>query len=189
VRWEVKIINPYELVGKEVLDANGYTIGWIDKTWNSWNQEYPGRFFGIKPNENTRNTCFRGTYKLIPVYSDYIRETKEQVILNKTMDHLSRFWNKTIHCGQTTCPTDQLVEMPVFDKNYSRVGTLTTWVESDGTVMNYGCFIDPYLSQAWNIPNNTLMPIPTQYIYQISDTVTLDKTLNELRNYWKQQQY
>ena len=37
----MKIENPTELVGKEVVDTNGNTIGWIDKTWNSWNQEYP----------------------------------------------------------------------------------------------------------------------------------------------------
>ena len=185
----MKIVNPYELVGKEVLDANGNPVGYIDKTWNSWNQEYPGWFFGIKPNENTRNTYFRGTYKLIPVYSDYIRETKEQIILNKTMDQLSRIWNKTIYYGSSTYPTEQLVDKPLYDKNYSKIGIITTWVESDSTVTNYGCIVDPYLSQAWNIPNNTLMPIPIQYIYQISDIVTLDKTLNELRNYWKQQQY
>ena len=47
----MKISNPRELVGKEVVDQNGKPVGWIDKTWSSWNQEYPGWFFGIKPNE------------------------------------------------------------------------------------------------------------------------------------------
>ena len=182
----MKINKPSELVGKEVLDANGNTIGWIDKTWNSWNQEYPGSFFGIKPNENTRNTWFRGTYKLFPIYGDYIREITDQVILNKTMDELCRFWNRTVQCGQTTCPTDQLVEMSVYDKNYSRVGTFHSFVMSDGPSHQYGVLLDPYLSETLNIKQNTLMPVPTNYITYVKDTVHLDKTLDELREYWKQ---
>ena len=184
----MKITNPHEVVGKEVVDTNGKPVGWVDKTWNSWDQEFPGYFFGIKPNENTRFTFFRGTQKLIPIYSDYIREVKEHVTLNRTIDELSQFWNKTVHCGQTTCPTDRMVDMPVFDKNHSKIGTLYTWVETEHAFQNYGCFVDPYLCQTWNLPYNTIMPIPTQYIYQVSDTVTIDKTLDELREYWKQQQ-
>ena len=184
----MKVDNPHELVGKEVYDANGNTVGWVDKTWNSWNKDHPGYFFGIKINENTRCAYFRGTYKLIPIYSDYIRECGERITLNVTMEQLSRFWNKTVLCGPTIQPTDQLIESPVFDKNHSRIGTLYTWVESGGTLQNYGCFIDPYLCQTWNLPYNTLMPIPSQYIYQVSDTITLDKTLDELREYWKQHQ-
>jgi len=34
----MKVNNPQELVGKEVVDANGNTIGTMDKCWNSWNQ-------------------------------------------------------------------------------------------------------------------------------------------------------
>jgi sporulation protein YlmC with PRC-barrel domain len=185
----MKVNNPHELVGKEVCDANGVPVGCIDKIWNSWNQDYPGYFFGIKPNENTRCTYFRGTHKLIPVYNDYIREVGDCVNLNRTMDELSRFWNKTVTCGPTSYPTDKLVEMPVYDKTHSRVGTVYCWVDSGGTLQNYGCFVDPYLCQTWNIPYNTVMPIPTQYIYQVSDTITLDKTLDELREYWKKQQY
>ena len=182
----MKVSKPHELVGKEVVDTNGNTIGWIDKTWNSWNKDYPGWFFGIKPNENTRNTCFRGTYKLYPIYSDYIREVGECVTLNKTMDELCRYWNKTVHCGETTCPTDQLVEMSVYDKNYSRVGTFQSFVASDGPSYQYGVLLDPYLYETWNLPYNTLMPIPTNYITHVKDTVYLDKTLDELRAYWKQ---
>ena len=182
----MKVSKPRELVGKEVVDVEGNTVGWIDKTWSSWNQDYPGWFFGIKPNENTRDTWFRGTHKLFPIYSDYIREVKECVTLNKTMDELCRFWNKTISCGSTTCPTDQLVEMPVYDKNHSRVGTFFSWVESSGTYQSYGCLLDPYLCEYWKIPYNTLMPVPTNYINHVKDTVTLDKTLDELKEYWKQ---
>ena len=184
----MKVNNPHELVGKEVLDASGTPVGWIDKTWNSWNRDYPGWFFGIKPNENTRCSYFRGTYKLIPIYSEYVREVGECVTLNKSMDELSRYWNKTVNCGPVSYPTDQMVDKPVYDKNHSRIGTIYTYVESAGTLQNYGCYVDPYLSQTWNIPNNTLMPIPTQYIYHVSEAVTLDKTLDELKEYWKRQQ-
>ena len=44
----MKIGKIKNIVGKEVFDVNGNTIGWIDKTWNSWYEEYPGYFFGIK---------------------------------------------------------------------------------------------------------------------------------------------
>lgn len=181
----MKIENPTELVGKEVVDPNGKSIGWIDKKWNSWNQEYPGWFFGIKTNENTRHTFFRGTYKLFPIYSDYIRDVGEHVTLNKTMDELSRYWNQTVPCGQTTYPTDQLVEMPVFDKNHSRVGTFFTFVLGEGPSQQYGVLLDPYICETWNIPYNILMPLPTNYINYVKDTATLDKTLEELRVYWQ----
>ena len=182
----MKVSNPHELVGKEVFDTNGDTIGTIDKWWNSWNQEYPGYFFGIRPNENTRTTWFKGTCKLIPIYSDYILEVSEHITLNKTTDELGHFWNKTIQCGPTTRPTDELVEMPVYDRNYSRVGTFCAWVESDGTYKNYGVFVDPYLCNTWKMPYDTIMPMPTDYITNVKDTINLDKTLDELKEYWKQ---
>ena len=180
----MKVNNPQGLVGKEVVDANGNTIGTMDKWWNSWNQEYPGYFFGIRANDNTRDTWFRGTYKLIPICSDYVKQTDERVFLNKTMDELSRFWNKTIPCGTSTCPTDELVEKPVYDKHHSRVGTFYAWTESDGTFKNYGCFVDPYLCNIWKMPFNTLMPMPANFIHEVKDIITLDKTLAELKEYW-----
>jgi hypothetical protein len=181
----MKIGNPHELVGKEVFDTNGNTIGWIDKWWNSWNPEYPGHFFGIRPNENCRDTWFRGTTKLIPIYSDYIRDVSTHITLNKTTEELGKFWNKTVYCGPTTCPTDELMDKPVYDKNYSRVGTFYAWVESDGTFKNYGIFVDPYLCDTWKVPYNTLMPIPINYINYVKDTIYLDKTLDDLKQYWK----
>jgi len=181
----MKINNPYDLVGKEVYDSNGNTIGRVDKYWKSWNDEYPGYFFGIRPNENTKDTWFRGTHKLVPIYSDYVKEFGDHITLNKTTEQLGRFWNKAVPCGSTTCPTDQLVDKPIYDKNHSRVGTFFAWVESDGTYKNYGCMVDPFLTDSWNMPNNTMMPMPTNYIYDVKDTITLDKTLNELKDYWK----
>ncbi len=185
-RCIMNVNNPHELVGKEVFDTNGNTIGTIDKAWNSWNNEYPGHFFGIRPNENTRDTWFRGTAKLIPIYSDYIREISERVTLNKTIDELGRFWNKTVPCGHTTYPTDKLIDMPIYDKDYSRVGTFYTWVESDGTYKNYGVLVDPFICDTWKVPHNTLMPLPTNYITDVKDTICLDKTLDDLKKYWKQ---
>jgi len=182
----MKVNNPRELVGKEVFDTNGNTIGTVDKTWNSWNNEYPGHFFGIRTNENTRDRWFRGTNKLIPIYSEYIREVGEHVTLNKTTEELCRFWNKTVPCGQKTYPIDKLIDMPIYDKNNSRVGTFYTWVESDGTYKNYGVLVDPYVCDTLKIPSNTLMPIATNYITDVKDTICLDKTLDELKEYWKQ---
>ena len=182
----MKIEKPEKMVGKEVYDANGKTIGRIDKVWKSGYQKHPGCFFGIRPNQNTRNTYFRGTHKLIPIYSDYIRDVDQYITLNKTMDELYHFWSKTVQCGPTTCPTDELVEIPVYDKNHSRVGTFLNWVESAGPSRIHAVLIDPYLCDTWKTPQNTLMPIPTNYITDVKDTITLDKTLDELKEYWKQ---
>ena len=183
---KMKIEKPKKIVGKEVFDANGNTIGRIDKVWNSWNQKHPSSFFGMRPNQNARDTCFRGTYRLIPIYNDYIKDVGEYVILNKTMDELYRFWNKTVQCGPTACPTDELLEKPVYDKNHSRVGTFFALIESDGPSRNYGVLVDPYLCETWKAPHNTLMPIPTNYVTDVKDTIRLDKTLDELKEYWKQ---
>lgn len=182
----MNISNPYDLVKKEVYDKNGNAIGIIDKVWNSWNQVYPGYFFGIRPNQNARNTCFRGTYRLIPIYCDHISEVSEHVTLYQTMDELYRYWNKTVRCGYTTCPTDELLDKPVYDKNYSRIGTFLVSTDSDAPSSNYGVIIDPYLCETWKVPQNTLMPIPTNYITDVKDTIWLDKTLDELKEYWRQ---
>ena len=180
----MKIGKIKNIVGKEVFDVNGNTIGRIDKMWNSWNQEHPGSFFGIRPYEHARDTWFRGTYKLIPIYSNYIRDVSKYVILNKTMDDLCRSWNKTVQCGTAIYPTDELIDKPVYDKNHSRLGTSLALVESDGLSRNYGVLIDPYLCDIWKAPHNTLLPIPTKYITNVKDTITLDKTLDEIKKYW-----
>jgi len=183
----MKIQNPKELVGKEVHDQKGTLVGIIDKMWNSWNQDYPGYFFGIRPSETTRYTWFRGTTKLIPIYSDYIREYGETVHLNKTVEQLGQYWNKTVHVGQSlSWPMDELVEMPVYDREYCRVGTFYAWVEHDGAYKNYGVFLDPYLSETWHVPPNTLMPLPTENITYVKDTIWLNKTLAEMHSYWQQ---
>ena len=181
----MKIENPQGLVGQEVNDTNGNFIGKIDKIWKGWNEEYPGYFFGVTTNKNTRDTYFRGTNKLIPIYSDYIREVvSERVTLNKTIDDLGRLWNKTVQCGPTTHPLEQLFEMPVYDKKQSKVGTFCSYVESDGTIRHFGLLLDPYLCQSWNAPFNTTLPIETSYIMNVKDTINLDKTLDELKTYW-----
>jgi sporulation protein YlmC with PRC-barrel domain len=181
----MKIWNPNELIGKEVVDANGTPIGWMDKTWNSWNDDYPGHFFGIKTNDYVRNTHFRGESKLIPVYNDYIRNVGNTVMLTKTIDDLCRYWNKTVPCGPTTYPMEELVEMPVFDRFHSRVGTICTWVERDGTINNFGLLLDPYICETWHLPCNTTFPIETNYITYVKDTVNLNVALHELKEYWQ----
>ena len=182
----MEIYKPYELLNKEVYDKNGYSIGIIDKIWNSWNQFHPGPFFGVKLSQNIRDVYFRGTYKLVPIYGYYIEKVNDYVKLNKTIDELNSYWNKTIRCGYSTCTTDDLLDKPVYDKNHSRVGVFFTSVDSVGPSNHYGIYIDPYLCDIWKTPKNTLMPIPTNYITYIDDTITLDKTIEELKKYWKE---
>ncbi len=181
----MKINNPQEFIGKEVTDVNGNTMGYIDKWWNSWNTDYPGYFFGVRPTENSRDTWFRGTSKLIPIYSDYVKEFTHHITLNKTLEDFSRFWNKAFPCGQTTCTTDEITDKTVYDKNHSRVGTFYGWVESDGTFKNYGCFVDPYICDTWKVPHNIIMPMPIDSITNVKDTILLNKTLDELKQYWQ----
>lgn len=180
----MKIRNPNELIGKEVYDATGHSIGWMDKTWRGWNEEYPGYFFGIKTNEYTRNTYFRGENKLVTIPSDFVREYGTTVTLNKTCDDLCHYWNKTVTCGPYTLPFDELVEMPVFDKYNSRVGTFCTGVERNGTIQNLGLILDPYICESWHMPYNTTLPIETNYITTVTKTVTLNIALHELKDYW-----
>ena len=182
----MRVSNPRELIGRPVTDFNGVTIGVVDKVWKSWNEEYPGWFFGVRPNDDVRDTWFRGTTKLIPIYNDYIKDTAGHVMLNKTVEQLSRYWNRAVPCGDTAHPIDYLMDMPVYDRNHSRVGTFYGWVESQGAYKHYGCFVDPYLCDMWGIPHNAVMPIQPAMVHQVFDTITLDRTLDELRDYWRQ---
>jgi len=183
----MKINNPQELVGKTVLDANGNTIGTIDKIWNSWNQEYPGWFYGVKPNAHARENYFRGSYKLIPIYCDYIKEVQQQIKLNKTTEELGRYWNMAVPCGHNKYPTDELMEKPVYDRYNSRIGTIYSWVGQEGPHMTYGLCLDPYLCDQWKVPYNRLLPLDANYFTGMkNETVYLDKALHELREYWTQ---
>ena len=181
----MKIWNSHELIGKEVFDAKGKPIGWVDKTWNSWNQDYPGYFFGIKMNDQTKKKYFRGVNKLFPVYNDLIQTVGNTVTLTKTMDELCMYWTKTIPCGQTTCPVEELIEMPVFDKYHSRVGTFTTYVETNGQINNLGILLDPYICETWQLPYNTTFPVEPWHITTTKNTITLDQALQELKEYWQ----
>ena len=187
----MRINNPHELVGKTVLDANGNTVGTIDKIWDSWNQESPGWFYGVKPNVYARENYFRGSYKLIPIYSDYIKEVQPQIKLNKTTEELGRYWNMAVQCGQNKYPTDELMERPVYDRYNSRIGTIYCWVGHEGSQMTYGVCLDPYLCDQWKVPYNKLLPLDANYFSGVkNETIYLDKALHELREYWKQyQQY
>jgi len=48
--------------------------------------------------------------------------------------------------------------------------------------------LDPYLCGAWKMPYNTLWPIPPNFLTNVTDTIQLDKTLDELKGFWDQQQ-
>ena len=181
----MKIEKPESIVGKEVFDANGKLFGFVDKMWNSWNKKHPGIFFGVVPNRFIKDACFRGTQKLIPIYSDLIRDVGDSITLNKTIDEIYHFWNMTVNCGLISCPSDELLDVAVYDKDYSRVGTFYTTVDGKKGYKKYGILLDPYLCDLWNAPHNTLMPIPVKYISSLNETIRLTKTLDELKQYWE----
>jgi hypothetical protein len=101
------------------------------------------------------------------------------------MDDLTRYWNKTVPCGPTTCSVEELIEMTVYDKFHSRVGTFTTWVESNGQISNLGILLDPYICETWHLPYNTTFPIEPTHITTAKNTITLDQALHELKEYWQ----
>ena len=185
----MKINKPLELFNKEVYDKNGAAIGFIDKIWKSWNQDNPGYFLGIRTNDNAKNRYFRGSNKLVPIHGEYIDYIREHIRLNITLDYLYHFWNKTFRCGNALCSTNDLIEKTVYDKKQSRIGVFFTTLENPGPSSHFGIYIDPYLCESWNSLNNTLMPIPSNFITRIEDTITVDKTVEELKNYWKEHFY
>ena len=182
----MRIAKPYGLLEKEVYDRDGKAIGIIDKVWNSWNELNPGPFFGVKLNQIVKSTYFRGTNKLITIYGNNISQIDNHVKISKSIDELYCNWNKIIHCGFSICTTDELLEKPVYDKNNSRLGTFFSSVENYGPSKHLGIYIDPYLSEKWKTPQNTLMPIPSNIISYVEETITLDKTIEDLKIYWKE---
>ena len=124
---------------------------------------------------------------MIPIYNNFIEDVKgEHVTLNITLDDLYSSWNKTVKCGLITYPTDELLEKPVYERNHSRIGTFFVVVERDGPSNHNGILVDPYLCDIWKTPFNKLMPIPTDYITNVKDTIYLNKSLDELKRYCKQ---
>jgi len=180
----MRITKPDELIGKEVYDYQGTAVGVFDKYWRSWNKQDSRWFFGIRPYENVRDAWFRGTTKLIPIYSDYIKEIGETVTLKKVMTDLSNEWRKAISFGQTSWPTDDLMERGIYDKYGSRVGIFFAWAEENKKQAYYGCFVDPYLTEKWRYDYNTLMPLKTEYFYYVTDSITLNASIDDLKKYW-----
>lgn len=177
-------IKPDELIGKEVYDYQGTAIGVFDKYWGSWKQKDNGYLFGIRPYENVRDAWFRGTNKLIPVYSTYIKEVTDTVTLKKAMNDLSHQWRQAISFGKITWPTDDLMEKGVYDKYGSRVGVFFSWYEDQKNTAYYGCFIDPYLAEQWKYTYNTVLPLKKDYFYSVTDSITLNISVDELKQYW-----
>jgi hypothetical protein len=180
----MKISNPRELVGKQVFDCDGTLIGTIDKAWPSWDDSHLGWFFGIRLYENARDTWFRGTTKLVPIYNEYFKEIAANITLDKTLKQLAHLWNKAIPYDITTWPMNDLMERSIYDKNHSRIGICFGWEEKNGTYTHYGCFLDPFLYHQLNLPYNILLPLPPNYIHYVKDTITLNKTWNDLKKFW-----
>ena len=183
----MQITKPCELVGKEIYDNQGTLMGRVDKCWSSWNDRKPGWFFGIRTYENVRDTYFRGTEKLIPIESSYIKEVKDVIYLDTVVDELSQYWKDVVNINGYSWPIDWLMEQGIYDKKGSRIGSFFGWVKTKKNYQYYGCLIDPYLSEKENYGKQQLLPIKPAYLAYCSDSVRLNVTLDELKQYWKKQ--
>ncbi|MFO8077372.1 MAG: hypothetical protein R6U21_01835 [Thermoplasmatota archaeon] len=183
----MQITKPFELVGKEIYDKQGLIIGRVDKYWSSWNKNNPGWFFGIRPYENVRDTWFRGTEKLIPIASSYIKDVGEVIYLDTIIDELSSYWKDVVNIKGYSWPLDWLMEQGIYDKTGSRIGTLFGWVKSENAYQYYGCLIDPYLSEVKKYAAQSVFPIKPGFIDHFSDSVRLNVSLDELKKYWNKQ--
>ncbi len=179
----MQITRPEELIGKEVYDDQGSALGILDKYWKSWDRQQIEWFFGIRPYDNVRDAWFRGTTKLFPIHSSYIKDIGEVVTLKKGMDDLSHEWKKVVSFEHTSWPTDDLMERGIYDRCGSRVGVFFAWTEHNNN-HSYGCFIDPYLSEKWHYALNVILPIKTEYFYDVTDSITLNTTIDELKKFW-----
>ncbi len=179
----MQIVKPDELIGKEVYDDQGTAVGVLDKYWTSWNQQEIGWFFGIRSYENVRDAWFRGTMKLFPIHSGYIKKIGETVTLKRRMDELSQEWKRVISFKQTSWPTDYLMERGIYDKEGSRVGIFFAWAKYNNTYQ-YGCFIDPYLLEKWHYAFNIILPLKVDYFYHIANSITLNTTIEDLKKVW-----
>lgn len=178
---------PFNLVGKEIYDGKGTIIGRVDKYWSSWNKKNPGFFLGIRPYENVRDTWFRGTEKLIPITSSYIQKVDGVIYLDTIIDELSKYWKGVVTIKGYSWPLDWLMEQGIYDKKGSRIGTLFGWVKNKKTYQYYGCLIDPYLSEKEKYGAQSVLPIKPDFIDHFSDSVRLNVSLDELKQYWKKQ--
>jgi sporulation protein YlmC with PRC-barrel domain len=180
----MKTMKPDELIGKEVYDYQGNAIGVFDRYWGSWKSKDNEYFFGIRPYESIRDAWFRGTNKLIPISSSYIKDVSDTVTLKKAMTELSHEWRRTITVGAITWPSDDLMEKGIYDKNGSRVGVFFSWSYDQKSTTSYGCFIDPYLAEQWKYDYNTILPLKKDYFYYVTDSITLNASVIELKKYW-----
>ncbi len=52
-------------------------------------------------------------------------------------------------------------------------------------INNFGVLLDPYICETGNLPHNTTYPIEPMHITNAKNTITLDQTLAELKEYWQ----
>lgn len=168
-------------IGKQVYDSNGILIGVVDKVWKRWNKNK--KSLGVKIHENIRDTMFRGTTKLIPIPEEILQKNTEVITLNKTVDYLSKLWIQTVI--HNLASNDEMIEKVVYDKNLSRIGVISSWIESKGELKQYECILDPYICDKYNLSYNILYPIPLEYLNYMRDTIMLNKTFNQLKKLWK----
>lgn len=181
----MEIRKPEEIKGKTVYDKNNNKVGNIDETWHGW-KNFTG-FFTVTPDSATRENYFPESTKPLPIHNQHISNITENVTLNKTIDELSRFWNSEIRCGSTTCKPWDVMDKPVYDRNDTKLGTLDICVEESGKCSTFGLRPDPSITTDLDLgmPTMGLLPLEPSHVSNVTDTITLNKTRDELINYWR----
>ncbi len=171
-----------DLIGREVYDPTGVLIGVVDKIWKI---KDGSECIGVRGYENIRDTWFRGTTKLIPITLDKIKDAGDSIIVKDRLEELSKKWRRVAPCGETNWPIDDLIERVICDKDNRRIGILLGWLEDKNGLKQYSCLLDPFICEEFDLPFDTLHPIPIKSLQLIRDTIKLNETLDNLINTWR----
>jgi len=180
---DMEIRNPEEIKGKIVYDRNNNKLGTVEEAWHGW-KNFTG-FFTVRPDSTVRGDYFHGSDKPLPLHNNHISNITENITLNKTIEELSRFWNLEIRCGPRTCRPWDVMDKPVCDRNGTKLGVLCTCVEEAGRCSAFGMRPDPSITTELGISTTALLPVEPSYVSNVTDTITLNKTRDELIDYWR----
>jgi len=178
-------LEPEGVKGKIVYDRNNVEIGAVDQYWIGW--EEIGYVFGVKLKPKIATKYVKSSTKLMPVHYEDIANVAENVNLNKTIDELSAFWNQNVIAGENTYPAIEFWQKPVCDSENTKIGTIYASVRTTPKMLKlFGLCLEPEISEKYAKGTTNLMPINTEHILRMEETVFLNKTVAEISRYWRE---